>query len=253
MTIARECPRISVVTVVFNGAATIEATIKSVLSQEYPELEFVIIDGGSTDGTVEIIKRYETGISAWVSAPDKGIYDAMNKALDLITGDFVLFLGCDDLLWGTEILAMAARKMVDPGSVYYGDVIMKRTGEVYDGYFDRSKIAIKNICHQSIFYPRCLYSRNKYSLKYSLLADYEYNLRLFNRFEYLGVTISIFDDSGASSQRADYEFIKDFRGLVVRHLGLAALGHLAAHSLKRRIGMVYNQAKALTGGRRESK
>jgi glycosyltransferase involved in cell wall biosynthesis len=249
MTSTLEYPRISIVTVVFNGAATIEDTIKSVISQRYSELEYVIIDGGSTDGTVEIIKRYEAEISAWVSTPDHGIYDAMNKALDMVSGDFVLFLGCDDLLWGPDVLSMAASKMADRQHIYYGNVIMKKKGNTYDGYFNKSKMTRKNICHQAIFYPRCLYRTNRYSLKYCLLSDYEYNLRLFDRFFYLDMVISIFDDSGLSNQRNDIEFMKDFRRLVVRHLGLLTYTSMVMYSITRRIRAIYSSAGRLFIGK----
>ena len=123
-------PLISIVTVVFNGVSTIEDTINSVLSQQYSNFEYIIVDGGSTDGTIEIIKRYESKITAWVSTPDDGIYDAMNKALGLISGDFVLFLGCDDLLLGDDVLSTAANKIHDRNFVYYGNVVMKKSGAI---------------------------------------------------------------------------------------------------------------------------
>ena len=213
-------PCISIVTVVYNGAATIEDTIKSVLSQSYPRLEYVIVDGGSTDGTVEIVRRYEKQLARWVSQSDAGIYDAMNQALEMIRGDFVLFLGCDDLLWGTDVIGNAAAKMSDQRLIYYGDVVMKGTGAVYDGVFSRWKIVRKNICHQSIFYPKELYKENKYSLKYPILADYEYNLRFFKQFSYLNLIISRFNESGVSGRVVDSAFNKDFHGLVRRCLGV---------------------------------
>lgn len=220
MNSANDGPLISIVTVVFNGAATIEATINSVLSQNYPRLEYVIIDGGSTDGTVEIVRRYEKQLARWVSQSDAGIYDAMNQALEMISGDFVLFLGCDDLLWGPDVLIHAADKMRDQRLIYYGDVVMKGTGAVYDGFFSRWKIVRKNICHQSIFYPKELYKENKYSLEYPVLADYAYNLQFFKQFSYLNLIISRFNESGVSGRVVDTAFNKDFRGLVKSYLGI---------------------------------
>jgi len=89
-------PLISIVTVVYNGAKHLEQTILSVLKQSYPNVEYLIIDGGSTDGTLEIIRQYEEAIDYWISETDKGIYDAMNKGISLASGDYIVFLNADD-------------------------------------------------------------------------------------------------------------------------------------------------------------
>ena len=94
-----ESPLISVITVVFNGARTLEQTINSVLAQDYENVEYIIVDGGSKDGTLNIIRNYEEKIDCWLTESDKGIYDAMNKGLDITGGDWVLFLGADDALY----------------------------------------------------------------------------------------------------------------------------------------------------------
>ena len=90
--------KISIVTVSFNAVKTIEQTILSVINQTYENIEYIIIDGGSTDGTIDIIKKYEDQISYWVSEKDKGIYDAMNKGIDIATGDYVYFIQSADVL-----------------------------------------------------------------------------------------------------------------------------------------------------------
>jgi len=89
--------KLSIITVVKNGAETIEETIRSVIGQTYHNIEYLIIDGGSSDGTAEIIKRYEARVAYWVSEPDKGIYDGMNKGIKAATGDVVGILNADDI------------------------------------------------------------------------------------------------------------------------------------------------------------
>lgn len=89
-------PLISVVTVAYNAVTTIEKTILSVINQTYPNVEYIIIDGGSTDGTVEIIKKYANKLAYWVSEPDNGIYDAMNKGAKVATGEWINFMNCGD-------------------------------------------------------------------------------------------------------------------------------------------------------------
>ena len=96
-------PRVTVLTVVRNGAGTLEACIRSVMAQTWPNLEHVIVDGGSTDGTIALLERFDANIGYWVSEPDAGIYDALNKGLRLSTGEAYVVLGCDDLLLPTGV------------------------------------------------------------------------------------------------------------------------------------------------------
>ena len=86
-------PLVSIITVVYNGHRTLEETIQSVVNQNYPNIEYLIIDGGSTDGTMEILKKYDDTIDYWISEPDKGVYHAMNKGIEIAQGEWLYFLG----------------------------------------------------------------------------------------------------------------------------------------------------------------
>src|SRR6478609_6660381 len=113
-------PTVSVITVVLNGAETLERALQSVLEQDFDDVEYVVIDGGSTDGSIEIIRKYEARIGYWRSEPDKGLYDAMNKAVQAARGRWLLFLGADDVLVGR--LSEIVPHLTDERTVYYGDV-----------------------------------------------------------------------------------------------------------------------------------
>lgn len=120
--------KITVVTVCFNVASTIEGTIKSVLEQTHGDLEYIIIDGGSTDGTVDIIKRYASQLAYWVSEPDKGIYDAMNKGLAKATGDYINFMNAGDTFSYSTSVAEIVEKIKPDTDVIYGDAISVDAG-----------------------------------------------------------------------------------------------------------------------------
>src|SRR5690349_21105763 len=137
-------PLISIVTVVLNAADTLERTIQSVVQQPFRDYEYLILDGGSTDGTLQIVCKYESAIAYWNSEPDSGLYDAMNKGVGIAKGQWIFFLGADDVLVAN--LADVATELRDADTVYYGDVYMPRRGRIYDGAFSAYKLMFQNIC-----------------------------------------------------------------------------------------------------------
>ena len=117
-------PTISIITVVYNGATLLEGTIKSVQEQSYPNIEYLIIDGGSTDGTLDIIENYQQVITKSVSEPDNGLYDAMNKGMEMATGDFIWFLNCGDHIYAPEIVEKLAAQCLPDTDIIYGEVML---------------------------------------------------------------------------------------------------------------------------------
>ena len=216
-------PKISIITVVRNGERDLENAIKSVVHQSYPHIEFIILDGLSTDGTLDIIRKYEDRIALWKSEADRGIFDAMNKGLDLATGDWVFFLGCDDVLPSPTIIEELAAEFNVPDNIYYGNTYLKNSNAIYTGKVSKWNIALRNISHQAIFYPKSIYKQKKYNLDYKLTADHVYNLELYGRFPghfcYLPMLISIYNDLGTSSVNVDQQHKKDIVGIVFDNLG----------------------------------
>jgi glycosyltransferase involved in cell wall biosynthesis len=240
-------PRITIITVVRNGAATLADCIQSVVRQRYPNLEHIIVDGASTDGTQDVIRGFEGRIARWVSEPDEGIYHAMNKASRMATGDWVLFLGADD--WLACDLARMAAHLTDAATIYYGDAYWPRRHRLYDGRFGAMKLALGNICQQAIFYPRAALAKYQFDLRYRLQADWELNIRCFSdpvfRFEYVPMLVAVYNDlDGSSTRNRDPILEADYPGLLWRHfpfyvavpLGAAALGGRAL----RKIGFRFN-------------
>ena len=212
-------PRISIITVVYNCVNTLEETILSVINQHFDNFEFVIIDGGSTDGTIEIIKKYQDKITLWISEPDKGIYDAMNKGIEKAKGEYIYFLGADDVFIDQFVLKKINVLLIKKFNIYYGNVIFKKRNLLYDGKFNSFKLVTRNISHQSIFYPKAVFIEYKYNTVYRILADYDLNLKLFNhkkfRFKYIPITIALFNDEGVSGMNTlDENFEADRLSII---------------------------------------
>ena len=217
-------PLISVVTVVYNGAETLGQTIRSVTEQTYGNVEYVIIDGGSTDGTLDIIRKHEDKIDFWRSEPDGGIYDAMNKGIALATGDFLIFLGADDVFIHPSTLGRCARRMTDAGTNYYGDAYFSRSRLIYDYKFSALKLCVMNICHQSVFYSRESLKGRRFDTGYPIYADWELNIELWSAspFTYIPETVCVFSEEGSSS-RGDGAFLRDQKKIIRRNFGMPAL------------------------------
>lgn len=215
--------KISIITVSYNAVASIEATILSVINQTYPNVEYIIIDGGSKDGTIDIIKRYEDKISYWISEPDNGIYDAMNKGLKMASGDWCIFMGADDIFYSSSILHEISHLFTDNSKIYYGDVILKSSNIRYMGEISSVyQLCHQNLCHQSIFYPKCIYKNKEYNVNHKIFADYVYNLELYhdnpNSFKYINYIITVFESSGISSNQDEYNRFKKERGKIIKGL-----------------------------------
>lgn len=172
-------PLISIITVVFNGEKYLEETIQSVISQTYDNVEYIIIDGGSTDGTLDVIKKYEDQIDYWVSERDRGIYDAMNKGIDVATGEFVNFLNGGDKFYRLDLLEdIFSNRAVKYSDLVYGDFfVVSNEGEPVRAIkaTTLSKQSIKKgmvVNHQSVFVrkAKCPY----YDLSYKYKAEWKW-------------------------------------------------------------------------------
>lgn len=229
--------KISIITVCFNAEKTIEETLISVTNQTYNNIEYIIIDGKSTDKTLDIIYKYKNKISFIVSEPDQGIYDAMNKGLQIATGDYVIFLGADDHLISFKIIEEIVPYLQKKDTIYYGSVFRPKSNTLYCGHFTKYKLAIKNIPHQSIFFPKIVYKDYPYKLEYKLLADYYNNIILFNKysFKHINRTISFFNDTGVSAQNIDCNFNKIKNYLIIKELGILAFIYAKIFQLLRYI------------------
>jgi len=208
-------PLISIIIPVFNAGKTLQSTIESVLDQSYENIELIIVDGESVDNTKDIITQYKKNINIFICEKDNGIYDAMNKGIIAANGDWLLFLGGDDVLYNSEILAsIFIDSNFDQVDFLYGDVLFKSNSLKYGGEKDYPTLLDSNICHQSIFYHKKIFETiGNYNLRYQVLADFDMNIRLFKnesiRKKYIPKIISLFNDKGTSNSVLDRYFYSD--------------------------------------------
>lgn len=231
---------ITIITVVYNGEKYLEKTIQSIINQTYDNVEYIIIDGGSSDGTVDIIKKYEDQIDYWVSEKDKGIYDAMNKGIDLATGEWINFMNAGDQFFDEDILNKISSHLV-ADLVYGNHAVYKEDSENYDIVNVESYHDARNIpfCHQSLFVKTKLLKNNLFDLQYKIAADYDQYLRLKAlkaTILYVPMTVALFLDGGLSSISrkklikeyytitSEYHPINSFLIFIIRTIKFKILG-----------------------------
>lgn len=207
-------PLVSIVTVTFNAIDVIFNTIDSVKNQNYNSFEFIVIDGGSTDGTLDVIRNFSTYITYSVSQPDKGIYDAMNKAIDVATGEWLIFMNAGDCFVNNEVLNDLFNQEIDDDvSVIYGNTIVKypRMEVLLPGkFFTKNDINLP-FCHQSSLVKTSLLKEIRFDLCYKIAADYNFYYTLFKTgksFKYVDISIAKYDAIGFSTNRVLETFVE---------------------------------------------
>lgn len=223
-----EEPLVTVITPTYNAGEKLELTIESVLAQRRDLFEYIIVDGASTDGSVAIAQRY-AGSLRLLSEPDKGVYDAMNKGIDLARGRFLYFLGAGDTLRPDAIEAISEHLQIDHPSFVYGDVFWVSddatfAGKVYGGEFDRKALVFHSPCHQAIFYHRTIFEMHgKYDIRYRNAADWVLNFKCFgdDRIEkiYVNQIVADYEGGGVSATSTDVVFHRHRVLIISRYLG----------------------------------
>ncbi len=214
-------PKLSIITVSFNCISEIENTILSVINQDYPNIEYIVIDGGSTDGTVEIIRKYSDRITKWISEPDKGIYDAMNKGILMATGEWVTMRNCGDYFAERDSLSKLFAEPVDDSVDFVCGGAYRITDLGYNLVF--SKDIAKNNYHMKVVHPATFvrtswHKQCLFDTRFKVAADFNlvYNsMKAGRKFLYRDIPIVIFPSGGYSSVHWDQG---KREGLIIRGL-----------------------------------
>lgn len=243
-------PKLTVITIVYNNVRDIERTINSVLKQTYKNIEYIIIDGKSTDGTLAVIAQYKERISKIISEPDKGIYDAMNKGLALATGDYILFMNSGDEIYDEQTVEDVFDSA--PGAdIYYGETEMfndnweslgRRRHEAPEIFNWKSFQFGMNISHQAIYVRRSI--TEPYDLKYKYSSDIDWIIKsakkasnIVNVHRYVAKYLvgGMSKKKHRESLKERFEIFTKYYGLipnVLNHIFIA--GNLAIYFIKHR-------------------
>ena len=225
-------PKFSIITVTYNAGKVLEDTIQSVIFQTYRNVEYIIVDGGSTDHTLEVANKYRDRISKIVSEPDKGLYDAMNKGIRLATGDYLCFLNAGDELHENETLqkmvhTLNANQLPD---VIYGETAivdeqghflhMRRLSAPKQLHWKSFKQGML-VCHQAFFTRRELAVAHPYDLQYRFSADFDWCIRIMKQSQYLhntGLILVDYLNEGMTTRNHKASLKERFR-IMAKHYG----------------------------------
>ncbi|QKZ11934.1 glycosyltransferase family 2 protein [Spirosoma sp. KUDC1026] len=196
-------PLISIIITVLNGAKTMEDCLLSIAEQSFQDFELIVVDGGSSDNTVPILNRYSSVINQLKVIPGLGLYAGLNKGIELAQGKWLYFIGCDDQLYNSEVLRIAAISMKNTDAVILAGQVQHQDQYVTKPKFGLPQLLLHRIHHQGIFYNRTVFERYKYNEKLKLAADYELNLQLaVGKFKHqkLNLVIARYGGDGISNR-----------------------------------------------------
>jgi len=219
--------KISIITINYNNGFGLERTIKSTINQDYLNFEYIIIDGDSEDDSKKILEKYQSKIDYFISEPDNGIYNAMNKGINISTGKYLLFLNSGDELCNNLVLTEISKTLKDNFDIYYGDLIFLNQG-VHDYQKYPDKLSFSFFYETSLPHPATLIKKElfeelgNYNENLKIVSDWEFFLKAickFNKtYKHINIDVSVFDTNGISCDENNKKIIDMERLLVLENL-----------------------------------
>lgn len=249
--------KISIITINYNNINGLKKTYHSVKNQGYDNIEYILVDGNSDDGSVNFLRENEAKIDHLIIEKDNGIYDAMNKGLDKCTGDFCLFLNSGDSLHDNDTLQKFVKEITDKNILYFGRSL-NISGDI-NWLYPNNKFGQNTIqywlktelpCHQAIFFPKSFYFNERYNLKYKIGSDTDYKYRAFKHLNYkfLNFTVCNFYLGGISTNNENVlhlkNILKDSLSISLKYKGLRyalirQIKLISKFTIKKIIGEMY--------------
>jgi glycosyltransferase involved in cell wall biosynthesis len=220
-------PLVTIITVCFNAAEHLEKTLLSVINQDYPNIEYIVIDGGSKDGTQEIIKKYENEITYWISEKDNGVFDAMNKGINISKGIWLNFMNAGDTFVTINVISSLNLHQHHNVALLYGNRTVDNKLMTYPFPIESLKYGMIMACHQAMFFNRLVIGEKQlyYTNEFKWYCEYDLVCRVYNNnlsFQYCDVTVVDYLAGGLS-----YTFSNDARKakytLLYRHFGFLGI------------------------------
>lgn len=203
-------PYLSIITINFNNRAGLETTMQSVLSQTFKDFEYIVIDGGSNDGSKQYIESQEKSIQFWVSEPDNGIYNAMNKGIKAANGEYLLFLNSGDFLNGNTSLKDFINHSDFEGDIIYGDYKFENGFKIFPDSLSPLYFVRTSLPHQSTFFKKEVFEKiGFYDEQYKIVSDRDFFIKCFlsNKFifKHIEYPLTVFDLKGVSNDKSHQE------------------------------------------------
>lgn len=198
--------KVSVITVCFRAEDVIERTILSVVGQDYPSIEYIVVDGGSKDGTVDKVKKYARNISRWISEPDKGVYDAMNKGIEMATGDWIIFLNAGDYFHSNDVISRFTKEIKEDTTIAYGLIHYFTTEQEFDmEYIPIEKMSFLDpIPHPATMTRLSYHKDHLFDISFRSSGDYDFFYKAYFddkvKFQFIPLVMTDYDNSGGLSK-----------------------------------------------------
>ncbi len=208
---------VTIVTVTYNAEDLLEETILSVINQSYKNIEYIIIDGASTDGTVDIIKKYENKINYWISEPDNGLYFAMNKAIKKATGKWINFMNAGDTFADNNVVAYVMEHKENNAELIYGNYHKKNMDIVVKAQEKTNWYRTMPFCHQTLFTRTELMKTEPFDINFRITADHNFILKMYQQqknFSYLDKTLAVFSEGGFANSNTVKMCIESLKVLM---------------------------------------
>lgn len=234
--------KISIITINYNNLEGLKKTIESIVNQTWQEFEYIVIDGGSSDGSVEYIESQSVQIDYWVSEPDKGVYNAMNKGIVKATGEYLLFLNSGDHFYDDKVLEIAQNKLTEKDLIYFNLNIVDKTGSWIRKYDDKlpfSYLAEDTLPHPATFIKKTLFDKvGLFDESLKIVSDWKFFIESVCRYNcsYIRInkTLSTFYLDGLSSYSENKELIFQEKQLVLKMNFSAYLDNITELNLLKR-------------------